>query len=246
MPSCLNGILNSTEPAGTISPYALQRSDVDGMQLVPICLFGIFNPMGPTLVALNLVLKDTAPSSAVLATTLNPFSQQRLIVARASTDPEQLPQLLPTLWHAGNDPLLAGRPDFFLLVLTLDGMADASRSLLRELLTSVPAADPLSKTIQDFRRHWQDPWSRIPSMEEMFAASSDKARSEPVAATPDDGELSEWFSIVTDTEHIKHELPAIHEGWKGAIGMTGGLSHMPPEKMGAELAALGLPIFPRG
>ena len=245
MATCLDDILHSGEPIGPIDPYELQHEDVRGVQLVPTCLFGIFNPMGPTLVALNLVLKDTAPGGAVLATTLNPFSQRRLVVARAPTDAALLPQLLPSLWRAGEEPLLGGRPDFFLLVLTLEGMAESSKGLLRELLTALPAAEPLSKTIADLREHWQDPWTRIPSMEEMFAAASNDGGREPVDGAPDEAELTEWFSIVTDPEHIKHELPAIHEGWKGAIGMARGMAHMPPEEMAAELAALGLPLFPR-
>ena len=94
MSKFLSDILYSDEPVGLIDPVELTQEDAHGTQLSPLCLLGIFNLMGPTFVALDVVTKDAAPSGAILSTSLNPFGQTRLLTAKAPNDPTQLGDLV--------------------------------------------------------------------------------------------------------------------------------------------------------
>lgn len=58
-------------------PFDLKTEDVVGSELIPIFVMGIFNPLGPTIVALNLIAKPDLPSAGFLFTQLNPFAQKR-------------------------------------------------------------------------------------------------------------------------------------------------------------------------
>ena len=243
MNSNLQDILYSDERPGLIDPIELQQSDVQGIEIIPLCLLGIFNPMGPTLVALNLIIKDDAPSGAILYSSLNPFAQTRLLTARTPSDPAGLFELFENLYRVGNENILGGLPDFVFPSMDNEDFADAVVSMLFGLVSSTPLRDPLSKTNRDYRNHWRDAWSRIPSMEEMMRQARSGKNQEAVIGEPDPDDFDEWVSIVTDMEHITGELGAIIQAWGGSIQMAGGLPHMPLEEVANELDALGFPYL---
>ena len=239
----LDDILYSEEPAGLITPIELKQSDIRGIEIIPLCLLGIFNPMGPTLVALNLIIKDDAPSGAILYTSLNPFAQSRLITARAPSDPGGLFELFENLYQAGDENILGGLPDFVLPSLKNAEFEDSLGSMLFSLVLSTPLREPLAKTNQDYRKHWRDAWNRIPSMEEMMRQAISGRGREPVIHEPYPEDFDEWLSIVTDMDHITAELGAIIQAWGGSIRMAGGLPHMPLTEVANELDALGFPYL---
>lgn len=243
MISRLDDILYSDEQPGLIDPIELSPDDVRGIEIVPLCLIGIFNPMGPTLIALNLIIKDDAPSGAILYTSLNPFAQTRLLVARAPSDPVGLFELFEDLYRVGDENILGGLPDFVFPSMDNEDFSDSVANMLFGLVSSTPLRDSLSKINQDYRKHWRDAWSRIPSMEEMMRQAVSGQNKEPVTAEPDPDDFEEWVSIVTDMEHITGELGAITQAWGGSIRMAGGLPHMPLEEVANELDALGFPYL---
>ena len=92
----------AVEPANElIEPFDLTEADVVGSELVPIVTMGIFNPMGPTIMALNLVTQRDADSAGILCTVLNPFTQTRQIFARCGNDPVSLTSFLPNANRIG-------------------------------------------------------------------------------------------------------------------------------------------------
>jgi hypothetical protein len=239
MTKCLNDILYSNDPSGLIKPIALIPEDVRGIEFVPLCLLGIFNPLGPTLVALNLIIKDDAPSGAILYTSLNPFNQSRLLTARAPSDPVGLFELFRSLHQVGNGLILGGRPDFVIQAMHQEDFDEAVQEMLFRFLSSVPSREPLPKVNQDYQNHWKDPWNRIPGMEEVLRQAIAGCDAKPVCEEPDQDDFDEWFSIVTDTDHFAAELVAVIEAWSGAIRMAKVLPHMPWEEAAAELGVLG-------
>lgn len=246
MIACLNDILNSKEPSSLIAPIALNQKDVNDVKFVPLCLLGLFNPMGPTLVALNLIARDGAQSGAILGTSLNPFAQSRLLFARAPKDSIGVFKLLRSLYQIGDELILGARPDVVLPSIQNEIFQESLAAMLWELLSSVPSHDHLSKANRSYREHWKDPWSRIPSMEEMMSEATLKKGTSPICEKPTRDDFGEWFSIVTDPNHVASDLAAIVEAWDGSIGMAPGLSHMPMNEAASELATLGFPYFTIG
>lgn len=243
MAANLNEILYSDEPPGLIDPIDLTPGDVRGIEFIPLCLLGIFNPMGPTLIALNLIIKDDAPSGAILYTSLNPFAQTRLLTARTPSDPAGLFALFEDLYRVGDGNILGGLPDFVFPSMENDDFAEAIGNMLFGLVSSTPLADSLAKTNQDYRKHWLDAWNRIPSMEEMMRQAVSGQTQEPVSRLLDPDDFDEWVSIVTDTDHIAGELVAITEAWAGSIQMAPTLPHMDLDEVASELETLGFPYL---
>lgn len=245
MNKCLNDVLSSSDPAGLIDPIELRQSDIRGVEFVPLCLLGLFNPMGPTLTALNLVIRNGSPSGAILYSSLNPFTQTRLIIARAPEDPAGVFELFKLLFRVGDGFILGCAPDIVIPSTDMDYFEQPLRAMLFGLISSVPSRKPLSKTNQEYREHWKDPWKRIPSMEEIMREALSGKSEEPVCRRPDQVEFDEWFSIVTDLGHVGAEFGAIVQAWGGSIEMSPGLPNMPIEEAGEELGALGFPYLKR-
>jgi hypothetical protein len=66
---------------------------------------------------------------------------------------------------------------------------------------------------------------------------------EPSSETPEPEEFAEWFSIVTNIDHVVSELSAISRAWTGSIQMESGLPYMPVTVMASELSVMGFPYF---
>lgn len=243
MITCLNDILNSKESPGLIAPVELTQTDVQNVEFVPLCLLRLFNPMGPTLTALNLVLRDGSPSGAILYTSLNPFAQTRLLIARAPEDPPGIFELFKLLYRVGDGFILGCAPDMVLPSMDMVYFVNPLKAMLFGLISSVPSRKPLSKTNQEYREHWEDPWNRIPSMEEMMSEVLSGKNAEPVCREPDQTEFDEWFSIVTDEDHVGADFAAIVQAWGGSIEMSPMLPNMPIDEAGAELGTLGFPYL---
>ena len=247
MITCLNDILYSEEPAGLIEPIELTQEDVQGIEIVPLCLLGLFNPMGPTLIALNLIIKDDAPSGAILYTSLNPFSQTRLLTARAPSDPIELFELFKNLYRLGDGCILGAPPNLVLPGMQQEAFDQAVREMLFGLIASVPSEEPLSKTVEDYQAHWRDPWNRIPKAEDMMGMIREAIggeATEPECVEPNPEDFEAWFSIVTDMKHISGELGAIIQAWGGSVNMAGGMMpHMEIGDVAAEMGALGFPYL---
>ena len=236
-------IVEDDSAPSLIEPIPLQESDVPGTEFTPICLLGIFNPMGPTLVGLTHLRKEGSASGAILYTSLNPFAQTRLLTARAPSAPDHLPSILESLHRVGEEFLLAAAPTVVAPSLEGESLDQALGNMLFNLICSVPSSEPLAESNKDFREHWRDPWSRIPAMSDVMEQTL-KGGGEPLACNePSQADFDEWYSIVTNLEHLPAELGAIVQGWTGAIRFAAGLPHMPLNEAAAELEFLGFPYL---
>ena len=97
MINSLQDILDAPPKNELIDPFDLTEADIIGSELIPIVTMGLFNPMGPTLVSLNLLTKKNADSAGILYTMLNPFSQTRQVFGRCGNDPLSLIKVLPLI-----------------------------------------------------------------------------------------------------------------------------------------------------
>ena len=247
MITCLDEILEGDDSPGLISHYAPSAEEVIACQIRPLCLIGIFNPFGPTLVALTHLTKDSAPFGALLYTSLNPFSQTRLITAKLETGPDTSSEVMQAAYRVGDNLLINSLPDFVLPSAEDDAVWQNLCGLLYGLALTCRSPRPIKEIVRKYREHWTDPWSRLPSMAEMLA-TKDKPASAPMAAEelsdePSLEDFNEWISTVTDYEHVVSEMRAVLEGWSGSIKLAENLPHMSAKEMAAELSALGFPHF---
>ena len=240
----LDEILERPDQRGLIDPVDLAPEEASGKLFVPICMLGLFNPMGPTLVALNLVVADGKPSGALLCTTLNPFSQSRVLTARTGITPEALDQALPDAFRCGDELILGSAPTMILLADGIADSVDALNRMLFGLMNYVTLEKPLSEINRDYRENMGNPWERIPSMEEIMQRIESGQKPEQRCGGITDAEFNDWLGIMMTADHAVAEFGAIMQGWQGSISQGApGLPHMPLAEAAAELTALGFPYF---
>ena len=237
----LQDILDADPLNELIEPFDLTEEDVSGKEIVPIVTMGIFNPMGPTIVALNLLNKADIESAGMLFTMLNPFSQKRQLFARCGNDPISLTQFLPNAYQVGEDLLLGSFPDFVLPSTDIEPVSHSIAQLIFHLVNRIPSLEELSETTAKIKENWQSPWKRIPSFEDMINSES---QGEPQVRAVSETDFDDWFQVITNQEHWLEEIRAIMSAWKGAIQFQGGnLPYMPFDEVVSELASLGHPFF---
>ena len=165
--SSMSGIANADPKNEVLTPFDLREQDVIGSQIIPIFSMGIFNPLGPTIVALNILSKPDNPSVAFLFTQLNPFEQQRKIFARGSQETEIF-EFMSGLYLIGEEKILGGPPDFIALATDIDPVVNSVQKLIKTLLQETVSESDLRKSLRSIREHWGDPWNRIPRLMDAF------------------------------------------------------------------------------
>lgn len=235
-------LFDDTQPLGLIDPIDLLEEHVIGHDIVAITLLGIFNPMGPTLIPISLLRDDDSQIAYILVTSLNPFNQTRQLVARVGDNPEGLATFLPLLGESQADCLPNSLPSLMAFTSKDELVLSYLAAATVELLKSIPLTEPLSETVSSYREHPGDPWSRIPSFEEMMDGSSKETPVE--VPPPSDEDWVDWHDTMFDPDHLVGELTGIISAWNGSIRNFGtGLPHMPIEEAKAEITALGFPYF---
>lgn len=245
--SSMSGIANADPKNEVLTPFDLREQDVVGSQIIPIFSMGIFNPLGPTIVALNILSKPDNPSVAFLFTQLNPFEQQRKIFARGSQETEIF-EFMSGLYLIGEEKILGGPPDFIALATDIVPVVNSVQKLVKTLLQETVTESDLRKSLRSIQEHWGEPWNRIPRLVDAFGDAIQNP--EKIDSTHQDGPtildstFSEWYDTLQNPEYFASELGAVMQGWNGSIKFQGGtLPNMPlPEALG-ELADLGHPVF---
>jgi hypothetical protein len=219
--------------------------DLEGKELEPICLLGVFNPMGPTLVCLNLVVSEKLRAAALLCTTLNPFSQSQLITGMAPLEAGCIDDLIRSSYLAGDEEsdglILQSRPTVLLMGGRRgDSIREAVLEMLRRLLDSIPDSEPLSETNRRLRDDIGEPWSRIPSFEDMVKGLETETSVESDQVQIPDDDFRAWLEIMLDSSHLGPELNAILTAWAGSIQqIESGLPSVSEDEMLSQLLTLG-------
>ncbi len=231
--------VGETQAAELVIPSEdLEQADVIDVDIVPIVMFGLFNPAGPTVVAVTALRNSTSGVSNLVVTMLNPFSQSRKIVARAGTDDESISGILPELARHVDAPFLTEAPSLVVLgsaVMTSDQLGSGAMDLVNLLVSSGPGR-PLEELVASYRAHLGDPWKRIGMPGQLPAELKVEQLDDPYAA---------WLEIMMDAAHAEPELAAIVNAWGASIEHFGtGLPHMSVTEAGRELWFLGLPFLP--
>lgn len=208
--------------------------------------WGILNPFGPTVNSLCLVADPTGKTDVIFVNMSNPFTQTTVacgaIPAGGSQD-EVIDGVIKAISPvAGESPaVLQHAPTF---VIPSDGRIQAFQgfSLVYRALIVGSKVD-LSSEIDRLKSFWLNPWQRIPSPAEIFAAASEILASKPRKADSAWWEnrkkvFGEWWALVTDPDHVIAEWHAITEAWEGAIEFQG-------ESPMANPAAEGLALHTR-
>jgi hypothetical protein len=113
-------------------------------------------------------MKEDAPWSALLFNSLNPFSQSRQLVVRLPEEPIAVFEVCKSLDNVGGQPFFGSAPTLVVPSMDQDAFKETLAAMLFRLISSVPSAERLSETNRNYRAHWKDPWSRIPSMADMM------------------------------------------------------------------------------
>ena len=243
MTNSLDQILEAPSDWSSIEPFELQISDVEDKMFIPVCLLGLFNPMGPTLVALNIVASEGKPSGAILCTTINPFAQSREVIMKTGSLPNHLDSAIAASYKSGQTPILGGDPTLVLLGDGVSELSGAIRGLLHGLLSCVAFPKELAEVNADYIKFRGDPWGRIPSMADILkkVASGDESPSQMQEVS--DADFESWFDIMMDAQHARSEFGAIVQGWQGAISQVGsGMPHMALPEVVEELSFLGFEL----
>lgn len=243
----MSQISNADPQNEVFNPFDLSEEDAIGSQTVPIFSMGIFNPLGPTIVALNILSKPSNPSVAFLFTLLNPFMQQRKIFARGSQE-SAIFEFIPQLYMVGEEKMLAAPPDFVALATEISEVENSVKMLVKNLLLETVSESDLEESLRSIRENWGDPWSRIPSLGDAVKnsiQSTGKTDSRAqVGGTVSDATFSKWYETLQNPEYFAAEFGAVMQGWDGSIKFQGGaIPHMPLQEALGELADLGHPIF---
>ncbi len=216
----------------------LEPGDLADVDIVPIVMLGLFNPAGPTVVAVTALRNRTTGVSDLVVTTLNPFSQSRKIVARAGTGDESISAILPELARHADAPFLIDAPSLVVLgsaVMTSDQLGSGAMDFVNQVVISGPGRS-LEELVASYRAHLGDPWKRIGMPSQPPPEVKVEHLDDPYAA---------WLEIMMDAAHAESELAAIVNAWGASIEHFGsGLPHMPVTEAGRELWFLGLPFFP--
>ena len=218
------------------SRFAENVSSVEGCEFLEeepkidrLLTWGILNPLGSTVNSLCLVTDPTGKADVIFMKMSNPFTQTTVaygtIPAGRSHD-EVIDGIINAISPAaGESPAILRHAPTFVIpsdrrIQVLDAFALAYRALI------VGSKIDLSPEIDRLKRFWLNPWQRIPSPAEIFAAAAEISASEPWK--PDSAwwenrkeVFGEWWTLVTDPDHVIAEWRAITEAWEGAIEFQG-------------------------
>jgi hypothetical protein len=200
-----------------------------GGKIQRLLTWGILNPFGPTVNSLCLAAAPTGENGVLFAKMSNPFANSTVAYGAFGDDS-----------HGGLvQPVMTATASITGATLVIPATQGAGKQLdmfavvWRQM--NAGNAPDLSSESHRLRQFWLDPWSRLPSMEEMLKSRScppSRERREISKAL-----FAEWWALVTHPQHVICEWRAIIEAWHGAIEFqrsprSTGLADiaMPPEQ----------------
>ena len=216
----------------------LQVADAEWVERLPLVLMGIFNPAGPTLVAMTAFRDTRVGETEIVVTMLNPFGQERKVVARAGTDSESIASVLPDIARHTDAPFIQGTPSLVIFgsAVRQDPVIAQHTMRFMWLLVRSRAAGQLEEIVARYKTHLGRPWDRLGLPGHPV---------EPITVEPLTNPMGDWMDIMQDPEHAHPELAAIVNGWNGAIEHFGAnMAHMPLTEAGLEMDFLGFPFLP--
>lgn len=184
-------------------------------QILPICISGIVNPIGPTMTLVGCVRDKTGAPLALVYAYFNPFRSELFVpgyfvngdmgaplsdqIASAIGPFGAFAQAMPSLCVAGQglEPLEV-------------------RPLVKRLFAQAPDGQNMLTRLRQFPLN---PWDRV-SAEMQDAAARVADVGAPAGAGNgrlSDADMDELLKIVLDEPHNKQEVAALFYAWKGAI-----------------------------
>ncbi len=184
--------------------------------------WGILNPFGPTVESLCLATDPSGKAKVIFLKTSNPLENSTDALGTVNADMPHDDLIRAVIDSTTGGPgsssrIFQSEPTFVIpstggLTQHLDAFAIVFRNL------SAAENIDLASEADRLKRFWLNPWARLPSPEELFAT----ARSQGLVQTKMSKTLfSEWWSLVTNPEHVESEWRAIVEAWQGAIEFLG-------------------------
>lgn len=222
-----------TAPAAThflCDPIELDSPIESSGGCMRLFCWGYFNPMGPTACELTLEIVESTGAFLIVIHSLHPFFPSGTIYgclpAEIMSKPNEVLECLRILFSKnvdGETRFLGDLPSYVdipddsplstshVAVMFSAGFADTSAEEFRE-------------SCELMHRYWCKPWER--ASEERRRAYSDavarRQQDRPEVATEvhqsfDREVFDQWWTLVTNPEHVKAELREMPAAWMGAI-----------------------------
>ncbi|GAA3721555.1 hypothetical protein GCM10022399_42400 [Terrabacter ginsenosidimutans] len=187
------------------TPDRADRRWLTARTFAELCLYGIFNPIGPTVVSLNLVeVPGSDGEFAVLHLMRHPFLPEYKELGRVRTE-DDVRDLIGS--QLGDE--LGSMPEF-LLVQARDGIGEAVVDGLRRALSqhAESVEEDLAASAAEYNRYAGRAWDRLNGTHPTPHSEAGPAGMDP---------FEDWFKAVTDLDHVYGTLFSLPSAWEGAI-----------------------------
>jgi hypothetical protein len=192
----------------------------------PLCQWGIFNPVGPTIATLGLAQVPASTGRLLVTYLLNPFNSSTtvygLLPDEVFGNEEKLLAVLQRLCEqngADGHPLFVSLPNFMSL-LALSSNIDEQMKRLVFLASGRAKIGNLDAKCDLLEKFKGDPWGRV-TAEDQAATQETEICSGPTSA-----QFDRWWGIVTSNEQIEGEISNMPSAWEGAINFVGSDSEL--------------------
>ncbi len=198
------------QPAGVVGDPDGPEDEADASWLIPrhipICSFGIFNPIGPTVSSLEVA--ETGSEWVLLFVLRNPFGPVIEDWGRtAPGDVDHLDQLISDALAVTEGGPMGPGPDWMDIfnrdAAVLDGITRFARGSDLEMLTG---------RANELLHYYADPWARL-TQQDGPLESPDRGAMNPVDL---------WTMAITDREVVAGHQLFIRSAWLGAKAMVEG------------------------
>jgi hypothetical protein len=212
----------------------------------PLCQWGIFNPVGPTIATLGLARVPASTERLLVTYFLNPFDAWTtvygLLPEEVSGNEKKLLAVLQRLFEqngADGHPLFLSLPHYMSLLAPYSTIDEQMKGLVF-LASGRVEIENLNANCDLLEKFKGNPWGRV-TAEDQVTTQGTKASSGPTSA-----QFDRWWSIVICNEQIEGEISNMPSAWEGAINFVGSDSELGQAAMHWEEACVFLKTLMEG
>lgn len=171
-------------------------------------VWGIFNPVGPTLVTIDLVPGQVEGEFHLVCLMRHPFSPQYFATTAFSSTDELATQLT---WVVGE---LAASPPEFVIAPEEDEYADLFRAAMFERLASINPADRLVDCAAQLNHYQGRAWDRLNQKDADTLPQPEEAGLWDIEMS---AALEAWWEAATEVCNVSGHALEFPSAWDGAI-----------------------------
>lgn len=210
-------------------PFALDEPIDSQDQSIRLLSWGYFNPKGPTVCELVLEVLASPDSVLLVIYRFHPFVPSGAVYgcfpAKVASDRTTIVKSLGALFSTnGSDEerLLGGPPSYVFVPEESPLSLSDIRPMFASILADTSFSD-LGRSCDLIKRHWCSPWNRASEeLQNALSSAIAGSRTKSSKAIPQarqtsmDAVFAQWWTLVTDSDHVAAEMGEIPAAWIGA------------------------------